>query len=150
MRALVALSVTITVAALCLEARPIAAQQMRLASRTTRAAEPTLTDAPANVERLLATYNFGNRPRSISFPSLVTVADSAGTVVARASLVGERRDIPLTVTIMGSDLVLQGQTDDGVLTLVLENQNDAGAKDLNSGRWILGSSRGTLRLRPKN
>ena len=149
MRALVALSASITVAALCLEARPIAAQQMRLASRTTVAAA-TLADAPANVEPLLATYNIGNRPRSISFPNLVTVADSAGTVVARASIVGEWRDIPLTVTIMGSDLVLQGQTDDGVLTLVLGNQNDAGGKDVNTGRWILGSSRGTLRLRPKN
>ena len=150
MRTLVALSVSITVAALCLEARPIAAQQMRLASSNTLAAEPTLAHAPAKVERLLATYNFGNPPRSISFPSLVTVVDSAGTVVARASLVGERRDIPLTVTIMGADLVLQGQTDDGVLTLVLENQNDAGGMDVSSGRWILGSSRGTLRLRPKH
>ncbi len=151
MRTLAALSViTAAAAALSVAARPIHAQQMNLASKSTVAVQPTLTATPVGVERVLARYNFSNRPRYISFPNLVTVADSAGSIVARASIAGERLEIPLTVTIMNTDLVLQGQTADGVLTLVLENQNDAGAKAGTSGRWILGATRGTLRLHTRN
>jgi len=144
MRTLTALTVITTAAALTVAARPIAAQQLNLASKTTIAVA-----APADEQRLLATYNFGNRPRDIAFPSQVTVADSAGTIVAKASIAGDPREIPLTVAIMDSDLVLQGQTDDGVLTLVLDKQNDAVAGSSMSGRWILGSARGTLAVRVK-
>ena len=146
MRTLTALTVITTAAALSVGARPIAAQQLSLASKSTIAVA-----APADGQRLLATYDFGNSPRDFAFPRQVSVVDSAGTLVAKASMLGDAREIPLTVTIMDSDLVLQGQTADGVLTLVLENQNEAAeAKGGTTGRWILGNNRGTLRLRVKN
>lgn len=144
MRTSTALSV-ITVAALSGTARPIAAQQLDLASKTTIAVA-----APADVRRVVATYDFGSRPRDIAFPRMVSVVDSAGTLIGKASILGDSREIPLTVTIMNSDLVLQGQTADGVLTLVLENQNDVGAKGGTTGRWILGNIRGTLRMHTRN
>lgn len=145
MRTLTALTILTTAAALSVAARPIAAQQLSLASKATIAVA-----APTGVERVLATYDFGNRPRSIAFPRIVSVVDSAGTLTAKASIAGDAHEIPMTVTIMNSDLVLQGQTADGVLTLVLENQNDAEAKGGTTGKWILGNSRGTLRMHVKN
>ncbi len=146
MRTLTALTAITTATALTVAARTIPAQQLSLTSKTTIAAA-----APADGQRLLATYDFGNSPRDFAFPRKVSVADSAGTLVAKASMLGDPREIPLTVTIMDSDLVLQGQTADGVLTLVLENQNEgAAAKGGSTGRWILGNNRGTLRLRVKN
>ena len=146
MRALTALTVITTAAALSLAARPIAAQQLSLTSKTTIALA-----ASADGQRLVATYDFGNSPRDFAFPRRVSVVDSAGTLVAKASMLGDAREVPLTITIMESDLVLQGQTADGVLTLVLENQNEAGeARGGTTGRWILGSIRGTLRMRVRN
>lgn len=144
MRTLTALT-AITAAAFGIAARPVAAQQLSMASKATIAVA-----APTDVQRVLATYDFGNRPRSIAFPRMVSVVDSAGTLIAKAAISGDPREIPLTVTIMNSDLVLQGQTADGVLTLVLENQNDAEAKAGTTGKWILGNSRGTLRMHVKN
>ena len=41
--------------------------------------------------------------------------------------------------------MLQGSTADGVLTLVIERQNDGNGTRVASGRWMLGSAEGTLR-----
>ncbi len=127
-------SAVATVASLA-AAAPMAAQQM--------------TPVNAVSSRIVATYDFKNSQRDLSLPSLVTVTDSAGTIVAKAAIAGERREIPLTVTILDSDLVLQGQTNSGVLTLVLGRQNEGDSTKVSSGRWILGNVEGTLRGRVK-
>jgi hypothetical protein len=95
--------------------------------------------------RVVATYDFGARRFGMALPMSVVIADSAGTLVASARLEGEPASRPLSVTVIESDLVLQGETPDGLLTLVLEQQaagtNPAGA----DGRWSLGKAEGRLR-----
>jgi len=120
----------LTIAALAFAAAPLAAQRT--------AATPA---------RVLAAYDFRNAPRDTDFPRSVTVADSAGTILASAALTREGREIPMTVTIIESNLVLQGQTADGVLTLILDRQNEGGAIKLTTGTWTLGRAQGTLRGR---
>ncbi len=134
MRTTTLFSTVATVASLA-AAAPMAAQQM--------------TPVNAVSSRIVATYDFKNSQRDSALPSLVTVTDSAGTIVAKAAFAGERRDIPLTVMILDSDLVLQGQTNSGVLTLVLGRQNEGDSTRVSSGRWILGNVEGTLRGRVK-
>jgi hypothetical protein len=77
----------------------------------------------------------------------VTVADSAGALVANTRLRGETAVRPLTVSVIESDLVLQGETPEGVLTLVLDRQATGTEPKVTSGRWALGSAEGTLRGR---
>ena len=120
-----------SVAALASVSTPVAAQQHDVA--------PTLTP------RVVATYDFGAKRRAIAFPSVVTVADSAGTLVATASIPSARTEVPMTVTVLDSDLVLQGETIDGVLTMVLDRQNEGGATRVTTGRWTLGAAEGSLR-----
>jgi hypothetical protein len=97
--------------------------------------------------RVVATYEFGAGRSLQAFPLRVVVADSAGVLTASAVIPGETETLPMTVTPMESDLVLQGETPEGVLTLVLEQQNKGGSERLTSGRWILGSVEGSLRGR---
>ena len=111
-------------------ARPVVAQQSGAATR------------PA---RVLATYELRTSPRARAFPRVVTVADSAGTLVATATLPRGDEPLPMTVTPLETDLVLQAETPEGLLTLVLEKQNEGGARPLTSGRWMLGQSEGKLR-----
>jgi len=134
MRTTTLFSAVATVASLA-AAAPLAAQQM--------------TPVNAVSSRIVATYDFRNSQRDLLLPSVVTVTDSAGTIVAKATIAGERGEIPLTVTILDSDLVLQGQTNSGVLTLVLGRQNEGDSTKVSSGRWILGNVEGTLRGRIK-
>lgn len=130
------LFVFVTAATLAVATRPIAAQQA--------SAQPV-----PSASRIVATYDFGFARRAVAFPSSVTVADSAGTLVAQAAITGQRREVPMTVTILESDLVLQGETPDGVLTMVLDRQNEGGSTRVASGRWMLGTAEGTLRGRVK-
>ena len=110
------------------------------------AAQQALPTVPA--PRVLATYQFGTiRPATVTLPLTVTVADSAGQLVAVAAIPGERAPRPFQVSVVESDLVLQGQTPEGVHTLVLEKQADGQARTLESGRWALESIVGTLRAR---
>ena len=51
----------------------------------------------------------------------------------------------MTVTVIESSLVLQGETPDGLLTLVLDGQNEGGAVKLDSGTWTLGRAQGRFR-----
>lgn len=121
-----------TAAVLAVAAAPLAAQSNAI---------------PTGAARVVASYDFWNAPRDASFPRSVTVADSAGTIIAHVDLAGEARSIPMTVTVIERNLVLQGQTADGVLTLVLDRQNEGGVAKLTSGTWTLGKAQGQLRGR---
>ena len=123
----------LTLAALALSAAPLAAQQ---ASAFPTSATP----------RVVATINFRNLPRDIGFPTSVTVADSAGAIRATVYMTGNAREtIPMEVTVIESNLVLQGMTPEGVLTLVLDRQNEGGNEKLTTGTWTLGQFHGHLR-----
>jgi hypothetical protein len=50
----------------------------------------------------------------------------------------------MLVTVIDNNLVLQGDTPDGLLTLVLDKQNEGGSTRLSSGTWTLGKAEGTL------
>ena len=102
---------------------------------------------PAGAARVVAAYDFRNAPANAAFPRSVTIADSAGAIIARVNFAGTSRSIPMLVTVIDNDLVLQGDTRDGVLTLVLDKQNEGGTSRLTSGTWTLGKAAGTLRGR---
>jgi len=97
--------------------------------------------------RVVAMYNFGTRRHAIALPLMVTVADSAGTLVANARIAGERDPVPMMVTVLESDLILQTETRDGILTLVLDQQARGDAPKVATGRWSLGTAEGQLRVR---
>ena len=101
----------------------------------------------AGAARIVATYDFRNAPSLASFPRSVTIADSAGAILARVDVAGTVRSIPMLVTVIEHNLVLQGETPDGLLTLVLENQNEGGTTRLRTGTWTLGKAEGKLRGR---
>jgi len=101
--------------------------------------------APGQLARVVASYDLRNGPRELDFPRSVTVADSAGTILARINVAGSARSIPMTVTVIETDLVLQGQTPGGLLTLVLDKQNEGGETRLATGSWTLGRTQGRLR-----
>ncbi|HEX4932605.1 MAG TPA: hypothetical protein VFV33_05455 [Gemmatimonadaceae bacterium] len=105
------------------------------------------TASPNRTQRVVATYDFGARRLGLPLPMTVTVADSAGTLVANARLQGETGTRPLEVSVIENDLVLQGETPDGVLTLVLDQQATGTEGKLTSGRWAVGSAEGKLRAR---
>ncbi|MFN8669474.1 MAG: hypothetical protein U0164_19965 [Gemmatimonadaceae bacterium] len=98
-------------------------------------------------QRVVATYQFGAPRYAMALPTTVTVADSAGTLVARARLKGETTERPLAVSVIENDLVLQGETTQGVLTIVLDRQATGTEGKLTSGRWAVGDAQGTLRAR---
>lgn len=123
-----------TAAALALIAAPLAAQQAK--------AIPA-----SNTTRVVASYDFWNAPRDGAFPRSVTVTDSAGTIVARVELGKSQTSVPMTVTVIERNLVLQGETSEGLLTLVLDRQNEGGETKLTSGTWTLGKAQGQLRGR---
>ncbi len=102
---------------------------------------------PAGAARVVATYDFRNTPSIASFPRAVTIADSAGAILARVDVAGTVRSIPMLVTVIENNLVLQGETPDGLLTLVLDKQNEGGTTRLASGTWTLGKAEGKLRGR---
>ena len=126
--------------------RPLFALSALAAIVAARPAQAQKAVAPTDgAPRVVATYTFADWQRDLTLPRQVIVADSAGTIVASAELPGTKRQIPLTVTILNADLMLQGSTADGVLTLVIERQNDGNGTRVASGRWMLGSAEGTLR-----
>ena len=115
-----------------------------LAAAPASAQRALVTGAPV---RVVASYDFRNAPRDVAFPRTLTVADSAGALLASVSTANGVRTIPMTVTVIERSLVLQGLTDDGVLTLVLDRQNEGGRIALASGSWTLGTRQGQLRGR---
>ncbi len=105
------------------------------------AAAPRATYADPIV-RTLATYRFASA-RVTGMPFEVTIADSAGTLVGSYRLRGSATQRPMIVTTTGSDLVLQGATPHGVLTIRLDDQN-GGADTAITGHWWLGNQEGDL------
>jgi hypothetical protein len=102
---------------------------------------------PAGATRVVATYDFRTNATNASFPRSVTITDSAGAILARVDFAGTMRSVPMLVTVIENDLVLQGDTPDGVLTLVLDKQNEGGSTRLTTGTWTLGKAAGSLRGR---
>lgn len=127
------LAVIVAAVTLTIATSPLAAQQASV--------------APEPLARVVASYDLRNGPRELDFPRSVTVADSAGTILARVNVAGSARSIPMTVTVIESDLVLQGLTSAGVLTLVLDRQNEGGETRLATGSWTLGRTQGLLRAK---
>jgi hypothetical protein len=123
------------VAAFSVGAAPLAAQTVTLASAT------------APTSRIVAKYDFLNGPRDAEFPRSVTVIDSAGTIQANLLVADGTRSIPMTVSVVRSDLVLEAETQKGLLTLVFERQNTGGLTRFDTGRWALGTAYGTLQGR---
>jgi hypothetical protein len=127
-------SIATSLAAVALIAAPVAAQQAK--------AIPASSNA-----RVLASYDFWNAPRDAALPRSVTISDSAGTIIARADLGSRQASVPMTVTVIERNLVLQGMTPEGVLTLVLDRQNEGGETRLTNGSWSLVKAEGQLRGR---
>jgi hypothetical protein len=121
--------------------RPAAAQQAVALDQ----ARPVIEYSAVGVKaapRALASYRFVVA-RDAGLPAEVTVADSAGTLVASYRLPGDRAARPMVVTAFETDLVLQGESPSGVLTLQLYRANDPTARAVD-GTWSLGSRHGTL------
>ena len=125
--------------------RPAAAQQA--AADYVRPTLGHATTTPDTVQRrTLAVYRFGES-HVAGMPSLVTVADSAGSLVATFRRSGTREAVPMVVDVLGADITLQGATPAGVLTIVLYGQNDPEASGALIGRWTLGGRQGALQGR---
>ena len=87
----------------------VASANVRLATRSA-----DIVDAPR--QRTLAIYQFDGSHEGI--PAQVTVADSAGKLVASYRLRGGWAERPMTVDVADSDILLQAQTQRGTLTMV--------------------------------
>lgn len=116
-----------------------------LAFAATPLAAQRTSAIPTGPARVVATYDFLNSNASAGLPRTVTVADSAGVIIATGEFAGRSRAIPMAVTIIDTDIVLQGDTPEGVLTLVLNRANEGGETKLANGVWILGRTQGGLR-----
>ena len=104
--------------------------------------------AADSAPRTVAVYRF-SAPRTTRMPEVVTVTDSAGQLAASFRLPGARVARPMEISVIESDLVLQGQTPTGVLTLRLYRQYDGDAATRPvTGRWWLAGEEGVLRGRP--
>ena len=120
--------------------RPVAAQT----AAATEYIRPVVERAERTTDELprqLVIYRFA-RAHGAIMPTQVIVADSAGQLVATFRLAGSNSERPMQVEVLGSDLVLQGETPSGVLTLVLHDQNDSRGDDTLVGSWTLGSRQG--------
>ena len=117
-------------------ATPAAAQDL---SKDAVRPAPTIA-----VTREVAKYHF-RVGREWGLPVEVTIADRAGELVASYRLPGQRTAQPMLVTVLDLDLVLQAETDKGVLTLQLFEQNGPTMKRPVVGQWTLGSRSGELR-----
>lgn len=120
-----------------------AAVALTAAASSEASAQHAREEAP----RVIATYHFGAPNRSIAFPATIVVADSAGTLVANARMSGEHTSLPMQVAVLDSDLVLQAETREGTLTVVLGQQAVSDAPKSAEGRWSLGTAEGRLRTR---
>jgi hypothetical protein len=106
------------------------------------AAAPLAAQSAAQPQRVVASYALRSTG-DLLFPRQITVADSAGALVAQAVDATGLRRLPLTVTVLSGDLVLQGTTNEGMLTLILNRGNDGSAARAR-GIWTLGDKQGTL------
>jgi hypothetical protein len=144
MRATIKTFLPIAAAAFVAAAAPAAAQRVA----TQRAVAPDV--AIAGRVRTVATYRLvatGDR----NLPDHITVADSAGGLVAYYRLANDPTSYPMLVVVMGADIVLQGETPAGVLTLELFDANDprqgAATAGTARGRWHVDGRQGELQGR---
>jgi hypothetical protein len=147
MRLLRSILSPLAASALCVAALQPAAAQQVAATDNIRPAVSRVHAAPDTVPvRTLAVYRFSASSVQ-GLPSQVTVADSAGELVATFLRPGTRTAIPMLVDVLDTDITLHGATPAGVLTLVLYGQNDSDASGTMVGRWTLGERAGELRGR---
>lgn len=106
-----------------------------------------LAATPAALVRPAAMFRFLRRDAA-GLPVEVTVADSAGQLVASYQPDGGRAAHPMAVTVLNTDLVLQAETSSGLLTLRLDGQN-APVPGPVTGHWWLGAASGALRGRTR-
>ena len=123
-----------------LAAAPAAAQDM--SSGAVRPAPALVASREVAVFRFNGTHNDG-------LPAEVTLIDRGGQLSATYRLPGQRDAQPMMVTMLDTDIILQAETDKGVLTLQLFGQNGAATDGKVTGRWTLGSKSGELRGRTK-
>ena len=136
-------------------ASPITAAVLALAAIETASAQPSVASANARLvarsadmavaaplQRTLAIYEFDGSYDGI--PSQVTVADSAGKLVASYRLRGGWVERPMSIDVADSDILLQAQTPRGTLTMVFYQQNDPDATGPFVGAWSLGTRQGQL------
>ena len=151
-RATLVLAPSLSAALLAAATRPAAAQPASAsrADASSQLAAGAVESAPASAlpsaPRTLATYRFTGA-RGAAMPTQVTIADSAGVIVASFRLPGDRAARPMAVDLTEADLVLQGETPAGVLTLRFYQRGDDATTGLVAGRWWLGTQDGTLRGR---
>lgn len=150
-RATLVLASSLSAALLAAAARPAAAQPAAQSAAARTASPNALAGGAAEggsegAPRTLATYRFTGA-RDAAMPTQVTIADSAGVLVASFRLPGDRDARPMAVDLTEADLVLQGETPAGVLTLRFYQRGDAVGAGLVAGRWWLGTQDGTLRGR---
>jgi hypothetical protein len=100
---------------------------------------------PSAPPRVVATYWLRAPIGPLTFPREVTVSDSSGVLVASLR-VGTATAVPMTVETIAHQLVLQGATTDGVLTLLIDEGNAGAPAKQTRGRWSLGSAEGVLRV----
>jgi hypothetical protein len=127
-------------------ARPAVAQAA--AQAAPRAAAPSdvrrAEVALAATARPVAHYRI--RATRAELPTHVTVADSAGDLVASYRVANDPAPRPMAISVSGSDLVLRAATPSGPLTIVLDRQNGDGGRTV-TGRWTVGEHEGLLRGR---
>lgn len=137
-------------------ATPLAAALLAAAAVTPAAAQATAAQAAAArpaaafaldaAPRPVATYRF-TQARDGYMPTELVIADSAGVLSASFRLPGERAPRPMAVDATEYDLVLQGETPAGLLTLRFYLPREAAEAGVVAGRWWLGEESGTLRGR---
>ena len=92
--------------------------------------------------RTIAIYQF-EASRTWGMPNQITLSDSLGKLFATFTLPGDRTEQPMMVDAAESDIVLQGRTPSGILTLVLLQPNPGTLTPLR-GHWYLGEREGEL------
>jgi hypothetical protein len=131
--------------ALCVAAvRPAAAQQAAAADYVRPAVRHAATTPDTVQRRTLAVYRF-SVSQIAGMPSQVTVADSAGELVATFRRPDAPEAVPMVVDVLDTDITLHGATPSGVLTLVLYGQNDPSTSETVIGRWMIAGRQGELR-----
>jgi hypothetical protein len=124
--------------------RPAAAQNAAAPDYIRPVVRLAATAADPAPVRTVAVYRLTGA-RNLDIPTQVTVADSAGQLVATFRLSGDRAAGPMTVGARDTNLVLQGETRAGVFTLVLYHPSDPPAAGELVGSWSLGDRQGELR-----
>jgi hypothetical protein len=144
MRILRSLLPAVAMAAFSATARPAAAQRAAAPDYARPAVRNVAVAADPAPLRTVAVYRLSGG-RDVDMPTEVTVADSAGRLVATYRLSGNRGARPMTVDARDNNLVLQGATRTGMLTLVLYSPGESPVAGELVGSWTLGEREGELR-----